>query len=218
MGSFAEETFMSGLPTYTTPGSHLGTVPSFELPRDSFGTPEQIAGSARTAYSQYQIVTGYAIPFMFDAQTRSSCCVFLPPFDQGRTWMVGGELRPGQRMTDELVRFLEEQAGIQVAHSRRSQFLWVETVELQRHVEVLGYDTPMVRHELARISGYAMQSYEMDAVKILGLGLDDDAAREYWLDVLEPANNDIWKTLDPALRYIVERLVERLAQFHTQHR
>lgn len=205
----AEETMMSELPVYSSPGTYLG-VPSFSLPDAEFGYPDLTASERLSVYASHRIVTCYVVPFMFSVDNKR-LCVFVPPLDNRRPWMIGGELHPGGSMGAAAANYLSVQAGIVVPIERRQQFLGIDFVDLQRHVAVPGVPGLAVRHELARVIGYAVTEEEMEQFQICGVNADP---REFWIDALTRHGEKQRAYLDSALQYVIKKLATRLGEFH----
>lgn len=200
---------MSDLPTYSGPNTYLG-VHSFSLPDVECGSTDLAPGELLNVYASHQIVTCYVVPFMFSASNKR-LCVFVPPLDNRRPWMIGGELRPGAHMGDAVVGYLSTQAGVVVPVARRRQFLSIDFVDLQRHIVVPGLPGVTVRHELARIIGYAVTEEEMWRFQVCGVNADP---RDFWIDALTLQGAKQRTYLDPVLQHVIIRLAARLGEFH----
>lgn len=214
---------MDNLPVYTKPGEHLGPV-AFVFSGANFGHHGAIAPGPTalvTAYGRHQFGTAYALPFVFNPSEPTSLRVFIPPFDLGKPWMIGGEIFAGEALGDALVHYLRVQAGVNVSDANRQQFLWLgEHLELHRCVKVRRkrHDDPCIiaiRHELARAIGYAVRESDMPRFSALDADIpaDFDVAT-CWQEVLAGDGIERRTTLDQALAYVIQRLETRLRVFH----
>lgn len=206
---------MSVLPVYTLPGTTLGGQ-SFNLENAVFGEGDPDPGLREAVYDQYQVVTVYVLPFMLSAEAGGRCCIFLPPRDYNRPWLIGDELRAGQRVSEGAAFYVEAQAAVPVPLLRRRQFMWIDNVELQRHITVErnGKTGIVVRHELARVVGFAITPEEMADFKLIGL--DPQAtgeAHDYWIDIMSSDGQAAMNDLDPALEHVIKMFRRRLADF-----